>query len=113
MTEFKREFFKNDPVLKKLFEVVKKNHKVAKHTEKVLFDNKHIKYFCEEARHFVFMDGEKPLYIHYDVASWWHEVGATIVKIESIGVYDDYLEYEVTRLKGIHSTPNSAGGNLN
>lgn len=98
MTEFPRKFFKNDPVMGKLFDVIKRNHKVADHTAKVLYNNRHIKDFCEEARHFVLLPGEKPLYIHYDVASWYHPSGAAQVKIESIGVYDDFLEYEKARL---------------
>lgn len=106
MTEFPRDFFKTDPVLRKLYEVVKKNHKVAEHTEKTLYENKHIKDFCEEARHYVMCTGPKPLYIHYDVASWYHPSGA-LVKIESIGVYDDFLEYETARMKGLHGAENS------
>lgn len=113
MTEFNREFFKNDPVFGKLFEAVKRGHKVASHTERTLIKNRHVKDFCEEARHFVMLDGEKPLYIHYDVASWFKEPNGVQVKIESIGVYDDFIEYETARLKGIHSTKDSDGGNLN
>jgi hypothetical protein len=102
MTEFKREFFKTDPVFSKLFDVIKRNHKVAEHTGKVLYENRHIKDFCEEARHFVLMPGNPPLHIHYDVASWYHPAGAT-VKIDSIGVYDDFLEYETARVKQLHA----------
>jgi hypothetical protein len=98
MEEFKREFFKNDPVFYKLFQIIKKNHRVAKHTIKVLNQNKHIKDFCEEARHFVELPGEKPLYIHYDVASWYGPRGP-LIRIESIGVYDDFIEYEIARSK--------------
>jgi hypothetical protein len=104
MTEFKREFFKNDAVFGKLFELIKKNHKVANHTEKVLIENRHIKDFCEEARHFVEMPGNKPLYIHYDTASWFKEPMGVQVKIESIGVYDDFLEYNTARMKGLHGS---------
>lgn len=113
MTEFDREFFKNDPVLGKLFEAIKKNHKVAKHTEKVLYKNRHTKDFCEEARHFVELSGKMPLYIHYDVASWWREPNGVVVKIESIGVYDDFMEYDIARLKGLHSGRNADIPNIN
>lgn len=54
MTEFKRDFFKNDPVLGKLYEMIKKRHVVADHTEKTLIENRHIKDFCEEAKTFCF-----------------------------------------------------------
>jgi hypothetical protein len=102
MTEFSREFCKNDPkVLGKLFDMVKANHKVADHTEKVLVENRHVKDFCEEARHFIQLTGDKPLYIHYDVANWFKEPMGVQLKIESIGVYDDFLEYEKARLANI------------
>lgn len=113
MTEFDREFLKNDQVLGKLFEAVKRGHVVASHTQKVLIKNKHVKDFCEEARHFVQIGDEDPMYIHYDVSSWFKKPMGVSVKIESIGVYDNFIEYEVARLKGIHSTPDSDGGNLN
>ncbi len=113
MTEFKRDFFKSDPVLSKLFELIKKNHKVANHTEKVLYKNRHIKDFCEEARHYLEMPGDKPLYIHYDTASWWKDPNGIQLKIESIGVYDDATEYTIARLKGLHSTKNSDIPNIN
>lgn len=100
MTEFTREVCKRDPeVLGKLFEMVRLNHKVAQHTEKVLIENKHVKDFCEEARHFVMLPGNKPLYLHYDVASWFREPMGVAVKIEAIGVYDDFLEYEIARTR--------------
>lgn len=97
MTEFNREFFKKDPVFNKLWHLIMKNHKVAKHTEKVLFENRHVKDFCEEARHFVEMPGNPPIYIHYDVASWWKDPAGVQLKIESIAVYDDFLEYSIAR----------------
>lgn len=113
MTEFKRDFFKNDPVLGKLYELIKKRHIVADHTEKTLIANRHIKDFCEEARHFVFMDGKPPLLIHYDVASWFKKPMGVQVTIESIGVYDDFMEYETARMKGLHSGRNSDIPNIN
>lgn len=113
MTEFNREFFKNDPVLHKLFMVVKGNHKVADHTEKVLLENRHIKDFCEESRHFVMMPGSPPLYIHYDVASWFKEPMGVQLRIDSIGVYDDFMEYETARMKGLHSGRPSDIPNIN
>lgn len=109
MTEFKREFFKNDEVLGKLFKVIKERHEVAEHTKKVLLENKHIKDFCEEARHFVVMGS---LFIHYDVASWYHPSGA-LVKIESIGVYDDFLEYEKARSYQLYKAEKKDIPNIN
>lgn len=113
MTEFKREVFINDPVISKLFEIIKRYHKVADHTERVLYKNKHVKDFCEEARHFTEMPGKNPLYIHYDVSSWFKHPAGVVVKIESIGVYDDFMEYTTARLKGLHSGSESDIPNIN
>lgn len=111
MTEFKREFFKKDPeVTGKLWELIKQRHEVAKHTEKVLFENRHIKDFCEESRTFV--DMGRGLYIHYDVASWYHEEGAQ-VKIEAICIYDDFMEYEKARMYQLHKASHKDIPNIN
>lgn len=113
MTEFDRKYLKNDEVLNQLFEFVKKTHKVANHTQKTLYENRHTKDFCEEARHFMDLRGEKPIYIHYDVSSWYQHPDGAAIRIDSIGVYDDFMEYEIARLKGIHSTKNSDIPNIN
>jgi len=113
MTEFKREWFK-DEVIGKLFEAIKKQHKVADHTTRVLYENRNIKDFCEQARHFVVLGGNtKPLYIHYDVASWFHNLNGALVSIESIGVYDDFMEYETARMRGLHSGAKADIPNIN
>ena len=104
MTEFNREVFKNDPFIRKLFEVIKKNHKVASHTERLLIKNIHVKDFCEEAMHFAEKSGDKPLYIHYDVSSWFKHPMGVHVKIESIVIYDDFIEYNTARIKGLHGS---------
>jgi|SRR6478609_5467476 len=113
MTEFKREFFKHDPIFYKLWKILKRNHKVADHTEKTLYKNRHIKDFCEEARHFVTMPGGKEIYLHYDVASWFKEPMGVQVRIESIGIYDDFMEYETARMRGLHSGKNADIPNIN
>lgn len=113
MTEFNRDFFKKDQVLNKLYVIIKQNHKVAEHTHKTLFENRFTKDFCEEARHFSELPGKNPIYIHYDVASWWKEPNGVQVKIESIGVYDDFMEYETSRMRGLHSGKNADIPNIN
>ncbi len=112
MTEFPRSFFKNDPVMGKLFELIKSRHVVADHTAKVLFENKHVKDFCETSRTFVTMEGRPSLFIHYDAESWFHPDGA-IVKIISIGVYDDFMEYEKARTFQLHKAKNKDIPNIN
>lgn len=113
MTEFKREFFVNDPIIHKLYVLIKGMHIVADHTEKVLLENRHTKDFCEEARHFVFMGGKPDLFIHYDTASWFKEPMGVQVKIESIAVYDDFMEYEKARMQQLHRAQNKDIPNIN
>lgn len=113
MTEFKREFFKTDPVFSQLFERLKEIHKVANHTEKNLIENRHIKDFCEEARHFVVLGDKNPVFIHYDVASWFKEPNGVRVTFNSIGVYDNFLEYETARMRGLHSGRGADIPNIN
>lgn len=52
------------------------------------------------------------LFIHYDVASWYHPQGAHI-KIESIGVYDSFMEYEAARMKQLHASDKKDIPNIN
>lgn len=113
MIEFSREILKTDPIMNKLFESVKRNHKVADHTERVLIKNKHVKDFCEQARHFLVIAGVPEMYIHYDVASWFKAPMGVVVKIESIGVYDDFMEYETARMRGLHSGRSADIPNIN
>jgi hypothetical protein len=113
MEEFTRLELKNDPELRPLFDMIKGRHEVAEHTIKVLVKNKHIKDFCEEARHFVFLPGKgSNLFIHYDVSSWYHPKGIQ-VKIESIGVYDDFMEYEKARVSQLHGAESKDIPNIN
>ena len=71
MIEFSREQIKADPeVMRKLLAHIIKNHKVAPHTQKTLFSNRHVKDFCEEARHFAIMQahGRPSILLHYDIS---------------------------------------------
>jgi len=113
MTEFNREFFKTDSVLGKLFEIIKGRHKVADHTEKVLLENRHVKDFCELSRHFLLMPGKPTLYVHYDVSSWFKEPMGVQLRIDSIGVYDDFMEYETARMKELHGAAKKDIPNIN
>lgn len=110
MIRFSKSFYKEYPELVALVDIIKKKHKVAPHTEKVLLDNAHVKNFCEESRHFVIIGGD--LHVHYDVTTWY-ENESFLVCVDAVAFYDDLMEYEVERLKGVHSTNCSTGGNLN
>ena len=104
MYEFKRAEFKKDPdVLGKLHQRILKIHEVANHTKKVLLENKEVKNFCEKARHFATLRGGSTLYVHYDITSWLDSTISVKVKVDAIAVYDNFMEFETAKNKGLHS----------
>lgn len=110
MVEIDREIFMTDPVFHMLYNVIKHNHETAEHTLKTLSENKDIKDFCVESRHFATLPkrNSKELSVHYDISSWLVD-DRVLVKIEKIGIYDDTNEF--LRAKSIlhttiHSTVN-------
>lgn len=111
MVEFKRKEILNDDSLKKLLSYLIINHKVAEHTRKCLLKNSHIKNFCEISRHFISISNE--IFIHYDVSSWYNKIGGASIRIDSIGVYDDFIEFEVCRMKELSNSNDSSIPNLN
>ena len=114
MVEFSRDFFMKDPdVIGRIHRLIVSNHKVADHTERVLIENKHVKDFCEQARHFVILPGREPLFIHYDVSSWFKEPMGVQVVVDSIGFYDDFMEYESARMKQLHGAKKKDIPNIN
>lgn len=115
MKEFPREFFKTDPFLYKIWQIIMSNHKAADHTAKNLFENRHIKDFCENARHFIMIPNPAGtmLYAHYDCGSWWNGTDGALVKIDSIGIYESFLEYENARIKQLHNAKNADIPNIN
>jgi hypothetical protein len=112
MITIERSVFKTDPVYKIVYKAILANYRPATHTVNILLANKHVKDFCEESRHFAELPGNPPLYIHFDVSSWYDPKGA-VTKIERIGIYDNYQEYQPARLRTLHSTIHSDGVNLN
>lgn len=113
MIEISREEIKADEAYVQLLGIILQNHRVATHTENILFKNKHVKDFCECSRHFIVMNIETPLFIHYDVNSWFMRPNGIQLRIESIGIYDDFMEYESARLKGIHGSEKADIPNIN
>jgi hypothetical protein len=113
MIEIPRDIFKTDPVFGQLYEGIKRNHKVAEHTKKSLIENKHIQGFTEESRVFVMVGNIDPIFIHYDAHSQYRENDHVVVRIESIGIYDNFMEYESARMKELHSTKGADIPNIN
>jgi len=104
MVKFEREYFMKDHIMHELYDMIKRKHQVAEHTMRVLKENRHIVDFCEEARHFVILPGNNPVFLHYDVSTWLYSGSNVRVRFDSIVVYDDELEYTISRQKGIHSS---------
>ena len=98
MVEFNRKEIKEDPTLTELHKRIKENHKIADHTISHLINNKEVKNFCEEARHFMTLGEVDPIFMYYDVHSWYSN-GKALVSIRSIGVYENYGEFAEARLK--------------
>ncbi|HDZ27069.1 hypothetical protein LCGC14_0500930 [marine sediment metagenome] len=119
MIEVSREEFLKDKVYKQIFELILKNHKPPDHTKRILGENINVKDFCQTSRHYIELsDPSKPIYCYYDATNWvqWHKEGhkyRIVTQIDAIGFYDDFLEYEVARQKGINSTKDSFNPNIN
>lgn len=111
MIELSREQIKADEVWSELLQRIIQNHVVASHTKQTLLENKHVKDFCEEARHFVVIVGD--IFIHYDTASWYKEPDGAVVRVESITIYDNFMEYESARLKQLHGSGKADIPNIN
>jgi len=112
MKKVEKKEFKNDPIFSKLLRELKADHKVPEHTIKVLLKNRHIKDFCEESRHFVILSGKGSLYLHYDVANWMIKDGIA-VQVESIAMYDNFIEFEGARMRQLHGAKNKNIPNIN
>jgi len=104
MIKFSRDDFKIDKVAAHLFDTVKRNHKPANHTERILLKNKHVKDFCEEATHYSqYKLGDRIIYISYEVSSWFKKPMGVQLRIDSITLYDDFIEYTKAKMKGLNS----------
>ncbi len=88
---------------KLVFEAVKKSHRIAEHTAKNLLELKEVPDVCEETCHFTQIGEENPIYIHYITTTWIQNLGNNQynfpTRIDRIGFYVDFLEYETARLK--------------
>lgn len=114
MHTFIRKEIKKDTKLSRLSAIIVKGHHIPEYTRKTLINNKDVKDFCEQSRHFSILKRDHTdLYIHYDVSSWFKAPMGVQIIIDSITVYQDYLEYEIARQKALVNTPNSHNPNQN
>lgn len=99
MTTIQREEFKKDKIFNKLHKEIIKFHKVGEYTKKNLIENKNIKDFCEESRHFM---TNGTIFISYDVSCWFKHPMGIQIKVDSITIYESFMEYESVRLRELY-----------
>jgi hypothetical protein len=102
MITIEREEFKSDIQFRRVFESIKRSHKIPQHTIDVFKQNPGVKDLCEESLFYVQMGNVKPIYLSYK-ASHWLKDERVIMRVEHITFYDDAMEYQIERSKGIHS----------
>lgn len=54
-----------------------------------------------------------PIYLHYDVATWFKEPMGVQAVIDAIGVYDDFMEFEKARMFQLHRAQHKDIPNIN
>lgn len=113
MREFTKDDAANNPILNEIIQSIRENHNIPDDTQRLLFNNRHIKNFCEQRRHFAIIDnGVKSLFIHYDMDTWYQD-NRFLVKINKIGLYNDFIEYESARIQTLQSSSRADGHRLN
>ncbi len=110
MMIIERAELKADPIWNKLMHVILRNHTTPSHTVKNLLNLRHIKNVCEETTKFVVVgdkeDGE--FFISYDFATWIQPDEDPIrfpTRIERVRIFEDFVEYESTRVREISAAP--------
>ncbi len=113
MLELSRKEIKADEVFSKLLKELVSKHEIAKHTEETLLKNWHVKDFCEIAVHFTIVHGKRALFISYEISTWYKEPNGVRARVDSITIYDDFMEYESTRQRALHGTKRADIPNIN
>lgn len=103
MIVIEREELLTDLVFRRIFHSIQKNHKIPEYTFKILQENKDVSGFCEQSRFFAILKDVSPIYISYECSTRIDDQ-SIIATIDRINFYEDHLEYEVDRMKGMHST---------
>lgn len=103
MTTIEREELLSDLDFKELFHAVGAKHQVPEYVIKILLKNRQIKDYCVSERIFAILKNSSPMYISYEVSNWIKN-NHILTNIDRINFYDDQLEYDLDRMKGLHST---------
>lgn len=114
MTKIEPKDFKREGIVK-VYDAIVKGHVVAKHTIVQLMDNKHVKNFCVVSRHFCLLNlsTKETMFCHYDMSHWLKNNLQIVGSIDSIKLYDDFMEYEKARLSQLHGAKDADIPNIN
>lgn len=111
MHTWTREEIKADEVLSKLLKVILAQHKTPEHTVRNLLHNQHIPDICELTTLYLVLPGDKKsktIYLCYDASHWIRPEPTRIgfpTRVESITIFDDFVEYETDRVRRISAAP--------
>ena len=100
MKTYTRKQIKESDKLSVLLAVILTVHKVAEHTIRGLIPNKDVEDFCEITK--TFMTIPDNVYISYETSTWIIEEENKFtfpIRVEEITVYDNFIEYELIRIK--------------
>ncbi|UCD07276.1 MAG: hypothetical protein JSW41_05650 [Candidatus Aenigmatarchaeota archaeon] len=104
METWTRKEIKADPVLRQLLELIKHNHKVPDYTVKELIKHNHPE-MCQQTSHFAILPGKNQVFISYEMSTWYKHPGEFLTRVDSVTVYEDFMEYEKARQTGFKNAP--------
>lgn len=113
MFVIQRDDLKRDKAWNILLNALIKIHVPEQDTVSLLLSKADVKGFTEVRRHFLILDNK--YYVSYVANSYLKEglpEPAVGVQVESVTVYDDYVEYETTRHKMMSEAASQTGLNL-
>lgn len=108
METWTREQIKADETMLEFMNMILQRHETPGHTVKNLVELMHVPNVCELTTAFGVLPGDdsglKPTYFSYDFNTWIKSEGEKLIfptRIESITLYESFIEYESTRVKEI------------
>ena len=107
METWTREQIKADPVMSELLRLILSKHTTPGHTVKNLLELQHVPNVCELTTRFVELpatENADAVYLSYEFNSWISVKPEGIIfptRVESITLYETFIEYESTRIKDL------------
>ncbi len=113
MESWSREQIKADPVLMGALEYILSMHETPAQTIKHLRELAHVPNICTETKIFATLphlpgSNSGAVYLSYEITTWIKKVeGGTAfpTRVERLTLYNDFIEYEATRVKELSSAP--------